>query len=433
VDTAGVMRSLPQSHLADTIKEKNPYAAGQAFPSCYPLSPNSASLRGFRTLLLHRKRLSELVEKNKETIDKSAFRKTPMFDALNKRFRSMFVWPAFLATFMPRQAGEEDAKIIDNITTPSKLPQFNLHKRMTLPGKRLPMSPLHSSPSKTNLDNSPIQPAPVIQSPNFTNSPRHALSGAKAPSFAQLNPMVFHPRFPHPQFPHPPIAQRFLVPMVSLHPGLPVPMGVPTMMNCQGQLVPVIQRSPVPINLSTPNAPLLPINLPTPYASPLQTQPRMDAPRKRSSSKNNNTQTSSSTQPSTKRRKRTTTKENDNAGKSITAPQHPKQRKVWSQRSPDTLGTTSTTRSHLVDNHTKQLIDNRLSNLISDYLNEGKRQLTPQQSTVATSLNQNVFLPQTLNNQPSGIKRTMLDNSVIALDNSSTDGGGEVAKKKAKN
>jgi len=222
VDTAGVMRSLPQSHLADTIKEKNPYAAGQAFPSCYPLSPNSASLRGFRTLLLHRKRLSELVEKNKETIDKSAFRKTPMFDALNKRFRSMFVWPAFLATFMPRQAGEEDAKIIDNITTPSKLPQFNLHKRMTLPGKRLPMSPLHSSPSKTNSDNSPIQPAPVIQSPNFTNSPRHALSGAKAPSFAQLNPMVFHPRFPPPQFPHPPIAQRFLVPMVPLHPGLPV-------------------------------------------------------------------------------------------------------------------------------------------------------------------------------------------------------------------
>ena len=80
------------------------------FPACYPLSPNSASILGFRKLLLHRRKLGEIVREhavNSERMgipvlrDKS-YQNTKAYDALRKRFRSIFTWPAFLATFIPK-------------------------------------------------------------------------------------------------------------------------------------------------------------------------------------------------------------------------------------------------------------------------------------------------------------------------------------------
>ena len=133
VDTVGVMRQLPQKALADSIQGKDPYAEGSPFPQCTLLPPNTASLKGFRTLLLHRKRLSEQVEKSTERVDKKSVQSTKMYEALRMRFKSMFIWPAFLSIFMPRRVeglSKNSEPTSSKLQTPSKLPQFNLNKRM---------------------------------------------------------------------------------------------------------------------------------------------------------------------------------------------------------------------------------------------------------------------------------------------------------------
>ena len=106
VDTAGVIRSLPQEDLVNdvmsTTEDMNP--GDLPFPDCFPISPNIASLQGFRTMLLHRRTLSSIVNSRDSltgTRDLS-YRKTKSYDKLTKRFRSTFIWPAFLATFMPK-------------------------------------------------------------------------------------------------------------------------------------------------------------------------------------------------------------------------------------------------------------------------------------------------------------------------------------------
>ena len=107
VDTAGVIRSLPQEDLdndvASTTEDIN-LGDILPFPDCFPISPNIASLQGFRTMLLHRRTLSSIVnsqDSSTGTRDLSC-RKTKSYDKLTKRFRSTFIWPAFLATFMPK-------------------------------------------------------------------------------------------------------------------------------------------------------------------------------------------------------------------------------------------------------------------------------------------------------------------------------------------
>ena len=79
------MSKLPQNESQSSstpTKSKKSKRNVQSFPSCIPLSPNSASLRGFRMLLLQRKKLTEKVAGSK--LDKESFRNTPMYDALNK-------------------------------------------------------------------------------------------------------------------------------------------------------------------------------------------------------------------------------------------------------------------------------------------------------------------------------------------------------------
>lgn len=169
------MRSLPESHLADSISSRNRLDQNKQFPFCYPLSPNAATLKGFRTLLLCRRRLSELVAQHKETvgdvsgtpIDPNVFRKTPMYDALSKRFKSLFIWPAFLATFMPRYDNQS--------TKPPPVEKharyssyFNPNKRMMITSDKLrpatrtpsctPGNSSHTLTSKT-IDNVSERPA----------------------------------------------------------------------------------------------------------------------------------------------------------------------------------------------------------------------------------------------------------------------------------
>ena len=59
VDTRGVMSTLqgkPGANVTTGMLSDMP------FPVCYPLSPNSASLLGFRKLLLHRRKLDQVVK-----------------------------------------------------------------------------------------------------------------------------------------------------------------------------------------------------------------------------------------------------------------------------------------------------------------------------------------------------------------------------------
>lgn len=152
------MRSLPESHLADSIPSRNNLDRNKQFPFCYPLSPNAATLRGFRTLLLCRRRLSELVIKHKTDVgdnisgtpvDPVVFRKTPMYDALSKRFKSLFIWPAFLATFMPRYA-EIKCKQKE---TPVKISYMNPNKRMLITSDKVrPKNPVSSLPAVTTAE-----------------------------------------------------------------------------------------------------------------------------------------------------------------------------------------------------------------------------------------------------------------------------------------
>ena len=97
------MKSLPQQNNISN-PNNNAFSLDKRFPTCYPLSPNEASLRGFRTLLLHRRHLSTIVNNqypSQETRDTS-YRNSRTYDALKKRFRSIYMWPAFLATFLPK-------------------------------------------------------------------------------------------------------------------------------------------------------------------------------------------------------------------------------------------------------------------------------------------------------------------------------------------
>ena len=142
VDTVGVMKSLPQKQLTDTLNAQNPYEDGKIFPNCDLLPPNTASLRGFRTLLLHRKRLSEQIERSGQDVDKISLHSSQMYEALQKRFKSIFLWPAFLSIFMPREA-EDRQETAEK--TPSKLPQLNLNKRMSLRGRSIPQN-LYKTP-----------------------------------------------------------------------------------------------------------------------------------------------------------------------------------------------------------------------------------------------------------------------------------------------
>ena len=94
------MQSLPNN------QNKTPVQSGDYIPDCYPLSPGVPSLRGMRTLLLNRRILSEKVKAafpiDSNSYRDTSYRQTRTYDALQKRFRSMFLWPTFLATFIPK-------------------------------------------------------------------------------------------------------------------------------------------------------------------------------------------------------------------------------------------------------------------------------------------------------------------------------------------
>ena len=156
VDTVGVMKSLPQKQLIDTINGKSPYEGEQLFPDCDLLPPNTASLRGFRALLLHRKRLSEQIEQSSQDVNNRSLHDTQIYEALQKRFKSIFLWPAFLSIFMPKLHGAEETPE----KTPSKLPQLNLNKRMNLRGRLIPQ----------NLIKTPIGPEDSNQITHSINS-----------------------------------------------------------------------------------------------------------------------------------------------------------------------------------------------------------------------------------------------------------------------
>ena len=169
VDTAGVMRSLPENHVVDDDQLNRSNEFKKIIPSCFPLSPNSATLKGFRSLLLYRRRLSESVNNRKAELgditgtpmDPAVFRKTPMYDTLSKRFKSLFIWPAFLATFMPRRVAtpqmQSPSKPPPVVQTPVKFFTYlNPNKRMLItpdkvrPGVALPSSSTTKSSRSSN-------------------------------------------------------------------------------------------------------------------------------------------------------------------------------------------------------------------------------------------------------------------------------------------
>ena len=199
------MSKLPQNESQSSstpTKSKKSKRNVQSFPSCIPLSPNSASLRGFRMLLLQRKKLTEKVAGSK--LDKESFRNTPMYDALNKRFQSVFIWPVFLATFMPRHVEETENIILKKIMTPSKLPNFNFNKSMMTPRKRL--NSIVSSSSSTLSSPNQQRPQTLVQP--VMNSP-NSFSNGKAPSILQR---LKEP--PH-TMQQPLMQPRIVLPMVS--------------------------------------------------------------------------------------------------------------------------------------------------------------------------------------------------------------------------
>lgn len=130
------MKSLPQKQLVGNKNAQNPYQEGK-LPDCDLVPPNAASLRGFRTLLLQRKKLSEKIEQSGQDSDRKKLHNTQMYGALQKRFKSIFLWPAFLSIFMPRQA-EKAEETPDK--TPSKLLQLNLNKRINLRSRLIPQN-----------------------------------------------------------------------------------------------------------------------------------------------------------------------------------------------------------------------------------------------------------------------------------------------------
>ncbi|XP_066932814.1 uncharacterized protein [Clytia hemisphaerica] len=416
IDTAGVMRSLPQKDLANSIKDQNPYNQGNTFPKCLPLSPNSSTLRGFRTLLLHRKRLSEQVNKSTTPINKEALQDTPMYNALSSRFKSMFVWPAFLATFMPRRAEElPSKKILDQ--TPTKLPQFNFNKRMNIPGRRVPTSPqtrmqhpMYGSASpQRNHSQFPGQPPyppvhmhqmaytrqrpgqTILGNPSPFNSSssttmlRHTTTSGYGHSRAEINlsPQRFPiaPSYPY-RAPYAPVGnphQRYMSQMV------PFPMRAPSGHG-------TMQRPPTS-NTSTQQRETTSTQIPqqdetsTSNPSDKGKTPLGRATRKRSTN-NETTQPSATSKPKAKVKHTT---------------------KIWSQRS-------------------AELSDEKLSKLVDDYLNERKlntKVLKVEPSEKSTDAqtstshqpktSKDVFMPRHVLDPPAE-KRQMLDNSVIALE-----------------
>lgn len=107
VDTAGVMKALPRNNLAGSCPSNNSLLSNAPFPTCYPLSPTESSLHGFRTLLLHRRVLGDIVNRHYGNTQRDlAYQRTRSYQALRNRFRSIFMWPAFLATFIPKRVIE---------------------------------------------------------------------------------------------------------------------------------------------------------------------------------------------------------------------------------------------------------------------------------------------------------------------------------------
>ncbi|XP_047126690.1 uncharacterized protein LOC105845985 isoform X1 [Hydra vulgaris] len=100
IDTSGVMQSLPHNESKIFLQ------SDEYISDCYPLSPSLPSLRGIRTLLLNRRILSNKVNsafpKDSPFHEDKSYRQTRTYDALKKRFKSMFIWPTFLATFIPK-------------------------------------------------------------------------------------------------------------------------------------------------------------------------------------------------------------------------------------------------------------------------------------------------------------------------------------------
>jgi len=118
IDTASVIRTLPQSsEIADGEISNNSTETNEPFPNCFPISPNVSTLQAFRTLLLHRRSLFNIYNRQYPPTGHTVpatrdltYRNTRSYDALRKRFRSTFFWPSFLATFLPKYTDNEAPK-----------------------------------------------------------------------------------------------------------------------------------------------------------------------------------------------------------------------------------------------------------------------------------------------------------------------------------
>ena len=420
MDTAGVMRSLPQKQLADTIKGGNPYDEGKPFPQCGLIPPNSASLRGFRTLLLQRKKLSEQVQQSGQDVDKDSLQSTKMYEALQMRFKSMFIWPAFLAIFMPREA--EEAKDTPE-RTPSKLPQLNLNRRMNVRGKLLP----GNLKTPTDQENSNTRTNLV--------STRWSIPGT-----------CFLPP-DNPATPVPPCQGPSITPRMPYQPSLTIKGEA----SLRTPAAPFQQD-----NVSLEMAPRKPLPVDKKIAPPTRKRSRKAAtPDTRSAA---SAKTDKTTEGSASKRKLSNSKEKTkkvvHTSSASVKQKNSKQRKIWSRRT--------------------ELTDEKLSQLVNNYISERKEQeniavlasakknkthslnstqqqqqqqqhkqsqgkvapsTTPKKSTAETTVvtsasasDSNVFVPLRVL-EPPGEKRPMFDNTVVALD---TEVDGKTSCKKPK-